>query len=331
MSRRAFRPSFHRTVLSVGAIALAGALLTGCGAGGAAPQGGQPAEGDGRPRVGVILGGGGEVGIAWQLGVLDALNNTAGLTPDKVDVAVGTSAGAYSGAYYTLGLDLDALVEQERRGEGAGAPVAGGENGLSAIPPELMAALVSTEGTIEERGRRIGELAMRSELPITSADYVGYVTTMLPGPEWPERDLRITSVDARTGETVLWRAADGVPLAAALASSSAVPGFLPVVEINDGFYTDAPRTSFSRQLVDELDLDAVVYIGMPTPNLSNTVEEKALDELQAGGLQVVRITGSEEANRVAANALDPAMRPVAVDLGLQDGENAAAAVRQLLG
>ena len=327
MSRITSRFPFRRAALAVGVVAVTSVVLAGCA--GVATPSADPAASE-PPRVGIVLGGGGEVGIAWQLGVLDALQNEAGLDREDVEVVVGTSAGSFSGAYYTLRFDLDELVEQERRGEGASAPVAGGEKGLASISPELMAALSSTEGTLEERGQRIGELAKQARLPITSDDYVEYVSTMLPGPDWPELDFRVTSVNAETGETVLWDAEDGVPLAAALASSSAVPGFLPVVEIDGGFYTDAPRTSFSKPLVDDVDLDAIIYIGMPTPNLSNTIEETALDELQADGLEVVRIVGSEEANQVAANALDPAMRPVAVDLGIEDGQDAAAAVRQLL-
>ncbi|BCB82770.1 patatin-like phospholipase family protein [Phytohabitans suffuscus] len=282
-----------------------------------------------RVRVGVVLGGGGETGIAWQTGVLAALASEAGLRPDTVDVVVGTSAGAIAGCYFSAGLDLDRLVEKEREGEVASAPLPAGA-GMTAIPAQIVAALGSTEGTIQERGRTIGALALKAPTPISSADLVAYVSSMLPGPDWPAVDFRPTSVNAETGETVLWRREDGVPLAAAVASSAAVPGFLPVVEIDGGHYTDAPRTSFSAGLVGEKALDAIVYIGMPTPNLSNTVEEKALDELAAGGLRVVRITGGDGSEEVIREALDPRVRPRAVELGLRDGTAAAPAVTELL-
>ncbi|MET7398393.1 patatin-like phospholipase family protein [Dactylosporangium sp. NPDC005572] len=278
-----------------------------------------------RPRIGVVLGGGGETGIAWQTGVLAALGERAGITPATVGVVVGTSAGAFSGLYFSAGLDLGQLVENERKGEVATAPLPAG-GGMSAIPDEIIAALGSTEGTIEERGRRVGALALQTSLPISSAEFVTYVATMLPGPEWPAADFRPTSVNAETGQTVLWRREDGVPLAAAVASSAAVPGFLPAVEINGGHFTDAPRNSFSAGLVAELQLDAIVYVGMPTPNLSNTVEEEALDRLEASGLQVVRITGGDGSEELIHEALDPKLRPRAVELGLRDGTAAAAAV-----
>lgn len=282
------------------------------------------------PRIGVILGGGGETGIAWETGVLAALADQAGLTFDKVDIVVGTSAGAFAGEYYASGIDLDAQVEKERTRQVVTAPAPSGE-GMSAIPPELMAALLSTDGTIEERGQHIGKLALEVKTAISSADLVGYVGTMLSGSDWPQQvDLRVTTVDAETGRTVLWDRDDNVSLAAAVASSAAVPGFMPAVEINGRHYTDAPRTPFSPKIVADKGLNAIIYIGLPTPTLSNTVEETALTELEAKGLKVVRITGGENAAPLIAGALDPSLRPRAVEVGLADGAAAAAAVAALL-
>ncbi|WP_432988196.1 patatin-like phospholipase family protein [Dactylosporangium sp. CA-233914] len=322
-----------RRLLAVSAVVATGLpLLAACGSPSstAQPAGRSAAASpaSARPRVGIILGGGGETGIAWQTGVLAALRDKAGLTPDVVDVVVGTSAGAFAGVAFSSKADLHRLVSNEKTGSVKSAPVTPGAGG--AIPPEMLAALGSTEGTIEERDKRIGALAMSMKLPISSADLVGYVATMLPATQWPALDFRATSVNAETGKTVLWKSADGVPLAAAVASSAAVPGFLPTVEINGQHYTDAPRTSFSAALVAEKHLDAIIYIGMPTPNLSNTVEEDALKRLEAGGLRVVRITGGPGSDEVIKGALDPKVRPKAVELGLSDGAAAADGVGKLL-
>lgn len=294
-----------------------------------ARTGGAGATAADRVRVGVVLGGGGETGIAWQTGVLAALGERTGLSAGNVDVVVGTSAGALAGASFSAGLDLGELVERERAGQVMTAPLPAGE-GMTAIPQEIVAALGSTEGTIEERGRRVGALALAAPVPITSEQFVGYVATMLPRADWPTLDFRPTSVNARTGETVLWQREDHVPLAAAVASSAAVPGFLPPVEINGGYYIDAPRASFSADLVAEKDLGGIIYIGMPTPSLSNVVEEEALNALESGGLRVVRITGGPGSDEVIYQALNPAVRPRAVELGLRDGAGAAAEVASLL-
>ena len=48
-------------------------------------------------RMGLILGGGGEVGIAWEIGVLAALEEKAGFKASACEVIAGTSAGAIVG------------------------------------------------------------------------------------------------------------------------------------------------------------------------------------------------------------------------------------------
>src|SRR5881394_1583616 len=61
------------------------------------------------------MGGGGLVGIAWELGVLAGLQEAVGLDPTSAAVVVGSSAGSVSGAQAALGRDLKALVESQLR------------------------------------------------------------------------------------------------------------------------------------------------------------------------------------------------------------------------
>ena len=53
-------------------------------------------------RRALVLGGGGNTGIAWEAGVLDGLAD-GGVDPADSDLIVGTSAGAIVGAYLALG------------------------------------------------------------------------------------------------------------------------------------------------------------------------------------------------------------------------------------
>ncbi|MFJ6982137.1 MULTISPECIES: patatin-like phospholipase family protein [unclassified Streptomyces] len=332
--RRLGRSSVVAVALASGA-ALLGACTSDGGSGGrsgAAPAdattaAARPAD---RPRVGVILGGGGETGIAWQTAVLSALADDARLTRDSVDVVVGTSAGAIAGAYFSSVPDLGPVVEELRKGGGISAPAPQSTGTGNPIPADVLAALGSTEGTVEERSKRIGALAIRARTAVSSDQLVNVIGSGLPDRKWPALDFRATSVHAETGETVLWKKSDGVPLAAAVASSAAVPGYLPAVKIKGQHYTDAPRTSFSVRLVREKKLDAVVYIGMPTPNLSNTIEEDALTRLEGEGLKAVRITGGKGSDRLIDEALDPEVKPLAVEIGLRDGADAAPDVAAVL-
>jgi NTE family protein len=61
---------------------------------------------------GLVLGGGGITGIAWELGVLAGLAE-AGIDLGVADLVVGTSAGSVVGAQITSGLPVSRLYEQQ--------------------------------------------------------------------------------------------------------------------------------------------------------------------------------------------------------------------------
>jgi NTE family protein len=203
-------------------------------------------------RVGLILGGGGEVGIAWEIGVLAALEE-AGFAAGTSDVIVGTSAGAIVGAYVAQGRSVPDLAELEGLGKGAGldfgAASDGGAEDSRVIPEDMIAALTSTDGSFEERGARVGKLAIETPMSFDQATLVAGFRRMLGTDEWPVTDFRPTTVNAESGQTTLWDGNSGIGLAAAVASSCAAPGVFPPVEIGGRHYIDAPRRPFSSGLV----------------------------------------------------------------------------------
>ena len=99
-------------------------------------------------KVGLILGGGGEVGIAWEIGVLAALEREAGFNASTSEVISGTSAGAIVGAYVAQGRSVQDLAELERDGDGVpvgagfGADPGGAEPGDRTIPDDIISALM---------------------------------------------------------------------------------------------------------------------------------------------------------------------------------------------
>jgi predicted acylesterase/phospholipase RssA len=58
--------------------------------------------------LGLVLGAGGTVGLAYHAGVLRALEH-AGVVPDDADLIVGTSAGSVAGAYMRSGWSTEEL------------------------------------------------------------------------------------------------------------------------------------------------------------------------------------------------------------------------------
>jgi NTE family protein len=290
-------------------------------------------------KFGLILGGGGEVGIAWELGVLTALKADTGFSATDCAVVVGTSAGAYVGALTAHGADPGQVMSAATTGPGltptpvAVDPDAPGDpaRGTSVIPDEIAALLVSTEGTVEQRGAAVGALAMHTPTALDSAQLVAAARAALGVATWPAVDFRPTTVDAETGATVLWTRDSSVDLAAAVASSFAIPGFFPPVEINGRYYIDAPRAGFAEQLVSDASLDAIVYVGLVLPVLVNTDELATLDRLAARGLRVVTVTNSPAFAEIAGELMNPAVRARAAELGQDDGHRAAPGLRALLG
>ena len=65
-------------------------------------------------RIGLVLGGGGVTGGAYQMAALMALEMATGWNPDEAEVVVGTSGGAYVAALLRYGrLELDSLVRDD--------------------------------------------------------------------------------------------------------------------------------------------------------------------------------------------------------------------------
>jgi NTE family protein len=284
-------------------------------------------------KVGLILGGGGEVGIAWEIGVLAALQKEAGFKASTSEVIAGTSAGAIVGAYVAQGRSVLDLANLDLAGNGVpvGAGFGGGAAATPTIPQDIIVALMSTDGTLEERGARLGRLALLAKVGLDEETFVGGFRKMVGTAEWPRVDFRPTTVNTETGATVLWDRRSGIGLDAAVASSCSVPGVFPPVGFGGHHYIDVPRRPFSGDLIKSKSLDAVIFVGLILPILANNNDQRTELERTAGGqLQTASITGGPGIAAISDNLLDHSVRARAVQVGLEDGGRAAAAVKALL-
>ncbi|MCO8303962.1 hypothetical protein AB0B92_25640 [Streptomyces hygroscopicus] len=200
---------------------------------------------------------------------------------------------------------------------------------VSAPPRSLSRSVKRGPGPSIERARAIGHLAMTAARDLDHDAAMHLWRSVLPLSVWPKGDLRITSVRCETGETVLWTRSDGIDLPTAVASSCAVPGFLPPVPFGGAHYCDAPRLPSAAALAKEKNLDAIIFIGPRAGALANVAEDAELDELERQGLRVVRITDGPDFTDVAGELLDQRLRPRAAQIGLDDGRRAAQQVAAL--
>src|SRR5688572_26618458 len=130
-------------------------------------------------RLGLVLGGGGVVGIAWEIGVLAGLRRAGALDPADAAAIVGTSAGSVVGTRIALGHDLDALVDEQR------APAAAAGNpdrptastDLSAVM-EIFGELRRAETVTPEVTKVVGAKAMAAPTPPEDRWIASFETTL---------------------------------------------------------------------------------------------------------------------------------------------------------
>jgi NTE family protein len=205
------------------------------------------------PRIGLVLGGGGIVGMGYHGAVLAAVHEATGWDPRDAEIVVGTSAGAASGSELRSGLsgrDLAARRSDEpftpegeallrRRGP---APV---------VRPELV------EQDVERSRAAYRRLLTKSMmLPGSVRPGVLISTAMSPGTlslEWlielhrwlhggarPVDRLWTVAIDLDRGRRVVFgRRGDPVAeVGAAVASSCAIPGVSTPIEVAGRLYID---------------------------------------------------------------------------------------------
>jgi NTE family protein len=212
---------------------------------------------------GLVLGGGGVAGIAWETGLLSGLI-AAGVDLGAADTVVGTSAGSVVAINLRAGA-IDAAYD-EHFVDVAGMAEPTGSRDLSRTIEVIGEGVVSTAGEIPTR-QRIGEFALEEYDPeVDDAASVERIGQLLPIRDWPEQDLRITAVDAGTGRFTVFDKDSGADLVRASAASCAVPGVFPPVTIDGHPYMDGGmRSGTNADVVADHERILVIACGPEAP------------------------------------------------------------------
>jgi len=219
-----------------------------------------------RPRIGLVLGGGGAKGAAHVgvLGVLDELRI-------PVDCIVGTSMGALVGGTYASGMSADELEEAFRA---ISWQETIGSRGLRALLPMRRKLTANTSSNGLEFGARGGRLVAPAGL-VNSQNIdltIQYLVARSRGiTEFDGLPIpfRAVATDMQSGEMVVLDRGD---LALAMRASMAVPGVFSPVSLNgqvlgDGGLTRNVPVDIARQTC----ADVVIAVALPNP--VPTVEE----------------------------------------------------------
>ena len=279
----------------------------------------------GDQRTALVLGGGGITGIAWEIGVLAGLAE-AGTDLSGADLVVGTSAGSVVGAQLTSGAGLEAMYGRQLEPSTAEKVARMTRSDLA----RYGWAMIVSRGRDVEFRRRVGALALAAEkagLTPPEQERLDVIGARLAGAGWPQRDLRITAVDAGTGDFRVFDRDAGVPLLHAVAASCAVPGVYPPVTIDGRRYVDGGmRSAANADLAQGYDRLVVLA---PIPRGVGPMA--SVDAQVTGMVSRVAVVSPDEGSRTAIgrNVLDPAARAPSAKAGRAQAATVAARVAEV--
>lgn len=244
-----------------------------------------------RPRIGLVLSGGGARGLA-HVGVLKVLERER----VPVDFIAGTSMGAIIGGLYASGMGAEAL-EREL--------LAIDWNGLFAsrvARPELSQRMKEQDFELAsafEIGLRDGEL--RVPLGTVSSRGLESLLRRFTLPVRTVRDFdrlpipfRAVATDMETGQPQVLREGD---LALAMRSSMSVPGVFAPTEVNGRILGDGGLVdNLPIEVVRAMGADVVIAVNIGTPLASR----ETLDTLLGMTAQMINILTEQNVQRSLA-------------------------------
>jgi NTE family protein len=279
------------------------------------------------PKRALILGGGGAVGIAWEIGLLAGLRE-AGLDVAAADVIIGTSAGSVVGSRIAHGADPREMLASLR--EPAERPEPATAQARDVQATEAFGIWGSGEDMTQARRAAVGAVALRANTA-SEADYL----TMFAAQSTAVMSSGVSGQSAgacEDGALRVFDAASGVPLRLAISASCSVPTLFPPVTIEGRRYTDGgvrSGTSADLALPHTPDVALIVAaLGAGDRGIHQVCRRQAEDEraqLVAAGVAVTVIF-MDDASMAAggANFMDASTRGPAAEAGCAQGRRIAA-------
>jgi NTE family protein len=221
-------------------------------------------------RIGLVVGAGGSVGHAYHAGVLAAIAEATGWSPNSAELIVGTSAGSIVAALLRAGLSAADLANTSLRrplsNAGAALMARTGTRTRLATPGPQHADLgrgpASASLLLRPWGVRLGTLAA-ALLPsgTVSTEAVAAGVRAIYGTAWPDRPTWICSVRLDDGRLVVFGRKGSPPaaMAEAVAASCAIPAYFQPVVIGGRRYVDGGSHSVTNaDLLAGAGLDLVI-------------------------------------------------------------------------
>lgn len=264
----------------------------------------------------LVLGGGGLTGISWETGILFGLEQR-GIHLRSAELFVGTSAGSVVAAQITSSIALGELYQRQLDAVVTEVP---GKIG----PVALLRYVAAMAGRDQKRAlAKLGRRALKADT-VEESVRRAVIEDRLPAHEWPSSALRITAINAETGEFTVFDKTSGVGLVDAVGASCAVPLVWPCVTIEGQRYFDGGmRSSANVDLAQSA--NTVVVLAPQTRSLRKAMSPD--DQLAALGVPGMVVSPDQEAAALmGSDPLDPTARAASARAGYDQAERVADAV-----
>lgn len=273
---------------------------------------------------GLVLGGGGITGSAWEIGLIAGLAEL-GVDLASADIVVGTSAGSVAGSHIRSGLSIEEVYQRQLKD-----PV--GEVFVRMTWPTVFrfALPLLMPGDERHNRARLGRSAVRAKT-MSESERLAIIAGRLPTSTWPELKLLITAVDAQSGELRVFDRDGGVPLVEAVAASCAVPYIYPAITIGGRRYLDGGVRSPANADLASGCSRVVVLAPLTAAFRPSQRIGRQLAMLGHGVESVVVSPDTETRKAMGSQMLDPANRAPAARAGRSQAQAVVSQVRAIWG
>ncbi len=275
----------------------------------------------------LVLGGGGPVGRAWEVGILKAFQD-AGVDVNRADLMVGTSSGANLATQIRSGMNVSSLYDTlMATGNSPPPPPSGAEPGFdpayaAQTQEPARDALRTAPEVAPEIRKQVGQMALVA--PRMVPEEVAIRNNMAPLGDvrsWPVQPLKIAAGDVTDGTIRFFDRTQDVPIERALAASNALPGQIAPITIGDRRYMDG--------FVGGANIDAAAGTGILlvlwTGAAESPVFQAEVARARSRGSQVFAIAPDPDGRAaMGPNNQDLTKRAPSVQTGLRQGKTLAA-------
>lgn len=262
--------------------------------------------------LGVILGGGGVVGLAWEIGLLTGLDDVA-VDLRTASRIIGTSAGAFAAVSWLSHPSLESAFARQ---------IDESSREISAkVDPQLRRSIEAifeqAQGDAEVAGRLLGDLAKASST-VTQDERFAVVRDRLGTDRWPVGQLGITAIDADTGKRHILDSHSGIGLVEATAASGAVAGIWPMVTAGGRNWIDGGMVSTANAELAADFANAVVIAPSPKNASGSTVWDE-ISRLSKNNRCLVVTPDDSSTTAMGSNPLDPTCRAATAQAAREQG------------